>query len=107
MDKEDAVNWICKMVSLKRLLPIEYRTIYNAICNGSLPEIFPDGCKDIKAVHEYAKAEALEMAHHWVFSKGEYDDYDTMTEEECKSVLYERAIDKLMDADHDTWMEVA
>ena len=105
--KRESIDWIQTMVTFYRYLPIEYRTIFYHAKNGLFPEYFPEGCADTKALHEFAKDEALEMAHTWVFGNGERDDYNTMPYAECRAVLHGGAIDKLLDSDHGAWMRAA
>jgi len=98
-DKADTIDLIQAAVTHKRLLHREYSSTYSYY-KREFPQL------SVVRIHEAAKSHAHEMAWHWVYGerKERHDYDDTMSLEECKSVLCDDYIGKLDKAGHDAWM---
>ena len=100
--KEEAIDHINSLVTLRRQMFEWYAFVYRMILDGEFPGVPADS--DATVIHEAAKDEAIYLAHHHVFRLEERDIYELLSAEECEAVVNGYAIDKLLKADHDAWM---
>lgn len=104
--RKEAKNHIIALVSFYRFLPSLYESAYYLYKNGIITEGLPEECSDPDILHDYAKDYAVEEAENWAFFAGMQHERP-ISENNCRDVLYGKAIDNLLEGDHDTWMRAA